>query len=126
MRPECPSIVVLRAIPHEAAAIADVLRVAFARYEPLYTPLAYAATLPDATGVLARFEEGPIFVARAARNRGRDSHRFRRPGRIRYLRNVAVRSESSGRGIGRALVDAVIEHARRYGVPRIELCTARS
>lgn len=47
----------------EAPAIAEVLRAAFAEFEALYTPQAFAATTPTRAQIAARWHEGPVWVA---------------------------------------------------------------
>jgi hypothetical protein len=54
------------ATPADAPAMARVLADAFAVFEPLYTPGAFAATTPSAEAIGERFSEGPMWVAEQA------------------------------------------------------------
>lgn len=90
----------------DAEAISATLRAAFAEFEPLYTAAAFAATTPTKDQIEERFGEGPIWVAEltgtiigtvAAVPRGTEL----------YIRSMAVRPASQGRGIGAQLLSTV-------------------
>src|SRR6201984_1726564 len=58
-----PKARIRRAVPADAADIADVLRQSFLEFEALYTPQGFAATTPDEPEVAGRMQEGPMWVA---------------------------------------------------------------
>ncbi len=110
------------AIHGDAAAIAGVLSAAFLEYRPRYTPGGYAATTPDAHGILARWNEGPVWVA---------MHHESVVGTVGavvtasglYVRSMAVHPDSVGRGIARALLDTLERYAIEQGCARMYLST---
>ena len=51
------------AVPEDAESIAEVLAESFAEYKSLYTPPAYAATVPTIDEISGRFNEEMIWVA---------------------------------------------------------------
>lgn len=106
----------------EAEAIASVLRDAFADFEPLYTPAAFAATTPNAEQIRGRWGEGPVWVALvdgcvegtvAAVVKGRGL----------YVRSMGVRPASRGLGLGRRLLDGLERYAVGEGCSRMYLST---
>jgi ribosomal protein S18 acetylase RimI-like enzyme len=111
-----------------AAVIADAPRVAslllesFIEYRDLYTPEGFAATTPTAEEVLARMEEGPVWVALlggsvvgtvAAVDRGEDL----------YVRGMAVLPRARGRRVGELLLREVENYAAARGYSRLILST---
>jgi GNAT superfamily N-acetyltransferase len=110
------------AASRDARGIAAVLHAAFAPYEPLYTPAAFAATAIPAAGVLRRLEEGPVWVAiehrRVIGTLGAVLHRP-----VLHLRGMAVMPSKHGRGIGRRLLAEAERFGRGVGANRIELQT---
>jgi GNAT superfamily N-acetyltransferase len=106
----------------EAAAIAAVLREAFAEYEPLYTAAAFAVTTPTTDRIRARWNEGPVWVV---------SHEGQVVGTIAavpndhglYLRSMAIRPAARGYGLGRLLLKQVETFAIQYASRRIFLST---
>ena len=58
-----PPIHIREAGPHDTEEVSRVLRLAFAKYEPLYTAQGFAATTPNSEEVSTRLREGPIWVA---------------------------------------------------------------
>lgn len=116
-------ITVRRAIPDDAAAIADVLKDAFTEYEPLYTPDAYAATTPDAEQVLSRFREGPIWVAEV-KGQIVGTASALTTSQVLAIRSVGVRPSARGRGVGTALLAATEEYAAlQHGCRGLSLTT---
>jgi ribosomal protein S18 acetylase RimI-like enzyme len=49
--------------PADAPAVANVLHESFVEYESLYTPQGFAATTLDVQRILARMQEGPLWIA---------------------------------------------------------------
>src|SRR5262245_54021540 len=106
----------------EAAAIAAVLQDAFARYEALYTPEAYAATTPTAEHIQRRWPDGPVWDAT------RDNVVTGTVGAVArgsglYVRSMAVRSPGRGLGLGRLLLEAVERFAQEQAIKRLYLST---
>lgn len=58
-----PIIQIRLALPEDAATIAAVLYQSFIEYESLYTREAFDATTLDAPRILARTQEGPVWIA---------------------------------------------------------------
>jgi GNAT superfamily N-acetyltransferase len=61
--PVVRTIQIKRAMLEDAEAIASVLHAAFAEFESLYTPAAFAATTPTSNHIRARWSEGPVWIA---------------------------------------------------------------
>jgi len=90
------------ALPADAPAIAQVLAEAFAVFQPLYTPGAFAATTPSAEVIAERFGDGPLWVAEAqGAVVGTASAVVRGDGM--YVRSVAVLPAARGQRLGQAL-----------------------
>jgi len=117
------STVTLRlARPSDAGAIAATLRAAFAAFEGLYTPPAFAATTPTPEQVSDRFPDGPIWVAEGnGQVRGTVSV-VPRPGEL-YIRSMAVHPATRGQGVGARLLRAVEEFAAPQSYRRLVLTT---
>lgn len=106
----------------DAAAIASVLREAFAEYQALYTSEGYAATTPGAEEVRSRMTEGPLWVAvRDGKIVGTVSVVAKETGL--YVRGMAVIPEATGVGIGRALLEEVERFALAHAITRLFLST---
>ncbi len=58
-----PNVEIRRAALEDVELIAAVLREAFAEFESLYTPAAFAATTPTAWQIRDRWNEGPVWAA---------------------------------------------------------------
>ena len=114
---------VRRARVTEAAQAAFLLRVAFAEVAALYTPEALEATLVDTETLRRRMTgEGAVWLAFVeTRAVGTVSAIPRSEGL--HVRSMAVHPESRGRGVGRALLDAVERFGRDRGHQRIFLRT---
>ena len=111
-----------RAEPEDAPAIAAVLYESFVEYKPLYTEEAFAVTTPGEIGVLARMQEGPIWVAEAG---GVPVGTVSAVGKAAglYVRGMAVVPGARGRRIGWRLLEEVERHAKRGGYRRLFLST---
>jgi GNAT superfamily N-acetyltransferase len=106
----------------DAPAVASLLLESFAEYRDSYTPEGFAATTPAREEVLARMEEGPVWVALldgnvvgtvAAVDRGEGL----------YVRGMAVLPRARGLGIGELLLREVEDYARALGYSRLILST---
>jgi putative acetyltransferase len=117
-----PEAHIRTAVPPDAAPIAEALLAAFVEYRPLYTTEAFAATTPTAEQIVARMEEGPVWVATfdevivgtvSAVPRGESL----------YVRGMAVVSAARGHGIGQALFQHVERYATEQRFTRLYLST---
>lgn len=102
--------------------MAEVLREAFAAFEARYTSEAFAATTPPADVLCGRLGEGPSWVA-AWDGRVVGTVSALPQGAALYVRSMASRPGSRGRGVGAALLQAVEVHARTQGFARLTLTT---
>ena len=102
--------------------IAEVLRVAFSEFEPLYTAAAFQATTPSAEEVAGRFVEGPIWIARDAETVIGTVSAVPREDAI-YIRSMAVLPSARGRGVAGKLLEVVEEFALNRGARRLTLMT---
>jgi N-acetylglutamate synthase-like GNAT family acetyltransferase len=115
-------IQIRRAKPEDAAAIARVLYESFIEYEALYTPEGFAATTPNKKQVLARMQEGPIWVA---------LHEGKVIGTVAavvkessvYIRGMAILPAGRGTGTGKKLLDEVESYAASAGRRHLFLST---
>jgi GNAT superfamily N-acetyltransferase len=104
----------------DAAAISTLLRDAFQQFRPRYTPEAFAATVLEPAGVIARLAEGPLWV-------------FEREGRIVgtaglrecVIRGMAVHPSARGLGIGAQLLTEIERFAVAAGCASLALYTTR-
>ena len=111
-----------RAKPDDAPAIARVLRVSFLEFEPLYTPAAFAATVPSVDELRKRFPEGPVWVAETDVGIvGTVAAVVEQDGL--YVRSMAILPAARGRAIGRRLMAHVEDYATANGLPRMFLST---
>ncbi|HLZ46621.1 MAG TPA: GNAT family N-acetyltransferase [Gemmatimonadales bacterium] len=111
-----------RADCSDASAIVSVLRVAFAEYESLYTPRAFAATTPTADELSRRLNEGPTWIALFHHTVVGTVSAVQR-GEILYIRSMAVVPKARGQGVGTLLLEHVERYAHEQGVLRLELST---
>lgn len=102
--------------------IAEVLREAFGIYEHEYTPEAFEIVTPSAAEIIARFDEGPQWVATMhGEVVGTVSARVEN-GDL-YVRSMAVTPDMQGHGIGHKLLDAIDEYSVVTEFERIFLYT---
>ena len=106
----------------DAPLIASVLRATFAEFELRYTPAAFAATVLSPQEVLARLDEGPLWVAEASSDIIGTVGAKQISGSV-LIRGMAVAPRGRGSGIGVALLRRVEEFAARQGVRQLELFT---
>ncbi len=113
---------VRRAAPEDARAVAFVLKDAFSEYAPLYTRKGYEATTPNATEIVTRMEEGPVWVtARGQQIVGTGSVVRKETGL--YVRGMAVLPMARGLGIGRLLLERIERVAVEENCARLFLST---
>lgn len=106
----------------DAGAIASVLRQAFAEFEPLYTKQAYAATVLGTDGILARMEEGPVWVAACGGRMVGTAAAVRRSTGV-HVRGMAAVPAARGFGLGRLLLQEAEAFGRTSTAARLFLST---
>ena len=98
------------ATAEDAPLVASILRAAFAEYERLYTPEAFAATVLNEELVRRRLDEGPMWLAfHDGRAVGTVSAVLRENGL--YVRGMAVIPSARGLGAGARLLAHVCDVA---------------
>ena len=115
-------VIIRRAVPEDAAAVASVLYESFAEYEPSYTPEGFAATVSDPEQVRARIEREQVWVA------VKDGKIVGTVGAVPkgdalYVRSMAVVPAARGGEVGRRLLERVEEFAAVRGFGRMFLST---
>ncbi len=108
--------------PDDASAIAAVLLEAFIDYKPLYTDEGFAATTPKSQEVLARLQEGPLWVAVSAGEIVGTASAVLKSQAL-YIRGMAVLPVARGRRIGELLLECVERHAIEQNCRRLFLST---
>ena len=103
-----PPIHIREAGQDDSEEVSRVLRLAFAKYEPLYTAQGFAATTPNPEQVLARMREGPVWVAIHGETTVGTAGAVCKSLQC-YVRGVAVLPEWRACGIA-SLLMATIEH----------------
>jgi putative acetyltransferase len=110
------------AVLDDVPAIASTLHKAFLEFEPLYTPEAFAATVPSPGRIRLRLSEGPIWVAlQRAVVVGTVS--VAPKGDALYVRGMAVDPVARGSGIGLDLMKRIEEYATERGFKSLYLST---
>ena len=116
------NVFIRNAVMDEAVSIASVLYQAFVDFEPLYTPAAFAATVPTSDQIQKRWSEGPVWVvADGSQIVGTVSAVPK--GKGLYIRSMAVLPSHRGQGIGHILLQAVEHFANNQGIRRMFLST---
>src|SRR5215469_11573511 len=111
-----------KALVNDAPLVASVLRQAFAEYQALYTKQGYEATTPPAGEIVARMDQGPIWVVvRRKEIAGTGSVVLKPEGT--YIRGMAVIPSARGLGIGHRLLDEIERFAVAQGCARLFLST---
>ncbi len=114
--------VVRKATTADATAISALLKEAFAEFEALYTPEAFAATVLGDSGVLARLEEGPLWVAEIGPSIIGTVGAMRVADSV-MVRGMAAHPSARGLGVGKCLLDHVECFAIQEGARFLELYT---
>jgi ribosomal protein S18 acetylase RimI-like enzyme len=117
-----PRVRIRRAALDDAPVVANLLHASFAEYQPLYTPLGFAATTPDAQQVLARMREGPVWIALRHIDVVGTVAAAVHDGSL-YIRGMAVRPEARRLKVGALLLDHAERFAIEQGCRRLFLST---
>lgn len=117
-----PDIQIRVAVPAETEAIASVLSMAFAEFEPLYTPQAFAATTPTPEQLRTRWPEGPVWVAVAQTTIVGTVAAVIQQESV-YVRSMALLPAAQGQRVGYGLLQAVEAYAVAQGCARLFLRT---
>jgi len=115
-------VMILRARPQDAAAVASVLEKAFIEYRELYTARGYAATVITADEVNARMAEGPIWVA-IQNSEIVGTLGALAKGEALYIRGMGIAPEARGKRIGESLLLHAENFAVDHGHQKITLNT---
>jgi ribosomal protein S18 acetylase RimI-like enzyme len=111
-----------RAIPDDSETIASLILEAFSPFESEYTREAFEFTTPRTDAIVARFSEGPIWIAEMDRepvgtvSGMPDARRF-------YIRSMAIKPSVQRAGIGQRLLDTLEAYARENGFEKLYLYT---
>jgi GNAT superfamily N-acetyltransferase len=116
------NIFIRNAVMDEAALIASVLYQAFAEFEPLYTPAAFAATAPNSDQIRKRWGEGPVWVMADGSQIIGTVSAVPKPDSV-YIRSMAVLPSHRGQKIGYMLLQMVQQFAHLQEVRRMFLST---
>jgi putative acetyltransferase len=116
------NIQIRQASESEARAIASILRQAFAEFEPLYTKRAYAATVLGTDDVIARMDEGPVWIAACEGRLVGTAAAVRKSTGV-YIRGMAAIPAARGFGVGRLLLKEAECFAKISGARRLFLST---
>lgn len=114
--------VIRAAVASDAPSISSVLRTAFAEFESRYTPAAFTATVLSPPEVLARLDQGPLWVAEAASDIIGTVGAMQSYDSV-LIRGMAVSPQGRGAGLGLALLRQVEDFAARQGAKHLELFT---
>lgn len=121
-RPHSHAPVIRRAVARDAPEIARILELAFAPFEIQYTPAAYRATVLTPAEIVARLDEGPVWVALLNDGPAATVSALLTAEGV-YVRSMAAAPQARGRGLGRSLLDAIELFARDSGAGRLYLST---
>jgi GNAT superfamily N-acetyltransferase len=111
------------AIATDAGDIARLLRVAFHAHRESYPPEAWRSATPGPLAIIARLEEGPVWVAYLGDRLVGTLSAIVTPGDL-YLRSLAVDPAARRNGVAATLLHAAHEEACLRGMPSISLETA--
>src|SRR5215213_4288979 len=107
------------ASPADAEQIARILSEAFAPFENIYTPEAFAATVISPEKIRERFEdEGAIWVA-LKNEEAVGTVSVVPDGKRLYIRSMAVSPAAQGLRIGRRLLEAIENFAIESGFEKM-------
>lgn len=106
----------------DAPEVANILYESFAAFEPLYTPRGFAATTLNAEQVLARMQEGPVWIA-TLKTQPVGTVAAVLKSNSAYMRGMAVVPSARGSKVGIRLLAQVEQWALNERCHRIFLRT---
>ncbi len=116
-------MVVRQAQPADAPVISACLASSFLGFKQKYTVASYQSTTPNARHLLDHWDDGPVWVAEVGGPKIVGTVGAVPSPKGVYVRRMGVLPEARGRGVGRALLDAVEAFARTSGANRMYLST---
>ena len=116
------NILIRNAVMDEAASIASVLYRAFAEFEPLYTPAAFAATAPTSDQIQKRWSDGPVWVMADGNQIVGTISAAPKPEGL-YIRSMAVLPSHRSQKIGYRLLQTAEHFANIRNIRRMFLST---
>ena len=120
--PSNDAISVRLAQPENAEAIASLLYDSFIEFRQLYTDAGFAATALPAEQVIARINEGPVWVALLAETIAGTVSVVPKDNAL-YIRGMAVRPALRGKGAGKVLLETAEGYAAAQNFKRLFLST---
>lgn len=117
-----PEAEIRLAVPGDEAVIAALIFEAFLPFCDLYTPDAFDYTAASSERISERFAEGPMWLAFDGGEAVGTVSGLPEPERF-YIRSMAVRPETQGRGVGQKLLEVLEAHARDAGFAKLYLYT---
>lgn len=126
-----PMATIRAALPAEYEVVGEIAAKAYADAGNLPADGSYVSVLRDAAGRAVEAEllvalDGDRPVGTVTVVRPDDTYaEIARPGEIEF-RMLAVAPDAGGQGLGRQLVEAVLERARAEGVGRVVLCVSET
>jgi len=111
-----------RAGPEDARAIAAVLLESFSEFRALYTDGGFAATALGEVQVLARLQEGPVWVALGEGLMLGTGAAVAKSESV-YIRGMAVLPKARGSGVGTRMLRQIEAWANGEGYTRLFLST---
>ncbi|TDD03878.1 GNAT family N-acetyltransferase [Saccharopolyspora terrae] len=119
------------ALPAEYEVVGEIAAKAYADAGNLPADGSYVSVLRDAADravnaelLVALDEDRPVGTVTVVRP-GDSYSEIARPGEVEF-RMLAVSPDVAGRGVGRELVEAVLERARSEGAGRVVLCVSET
>jgi ribosomal protein S18 acetylase RimI-like enzyme len=111
-----------RAVSFDTASISSILFESFIELQPQYTQEGFWATACSPDHILARLEEGPIWVVLLNENMVGTVSVVAR-GQELYLRGMAVIPSARGSHIGRKMLQHIEQYAAKNGFAYLTLAT---
>jgi GNAT superfamily N-acetyltransferase len=108
--------------PEHTSAIAAVLLQAFVEYRALYTEQGFATTTPTSREVLARLNEGPIWIAVLEGEIVGTASAILKFESL-YIRGMAVLPLARGKRVGKLLLERIEHYASENNCTRLFLST---
>jgi len=119
---EASQLEIRLAVPGDEHVIASLILEAFLPFKDEYTPGAFEYTTATADRIAERFAEGPIWIAYDGGEAVGTVSGLPETDRF-YIRSMAVKPETQGRGFGQKLLEVLEQHARDAGFSTLYLYT---